>query len=136
MSWKRFEDIFPRGLEYLFKMSWRCLEDIFARRLEDVIARLLEDSWNVLKTSSELLEDVWKMSWTRFCKTPWRRLENVLKMYGQDEYIGLDQNVFWRRMTKANIFFLIKTSSSRRIFGDNMLCRLFKPMHLPVNYLR
>ena len=42
-------------------MSWKRLEDIFARRLEDVL----------------------KMSW--------RRLENV-KTYGQDEYIGLDQD--------------------------------------------
>ena len=42
-------------------MSWKRLEDIFARRLEDVL----------------------KMSW--------RHLENV-KTYGQDEYIGLDQD--------------------------------------------
>ena len=60
------------------------LEDIFARRLED-------------------LEDV--------LNTSWRGLEDVLKTYGQDEYIGLDQDVFWRRKAKANIFVLMKTSS-------------------------
>ena len=49
-------------------MSWRCLEDAFARRLED-----------------------------------------VLKTYGQDEHIGLDQDAFWRRRRI--------TSSSRRMFA-------------------
>ena len=69
-------------------MSWKHLEDIFARGLEDV-----------LKTSWRRLENV--------LKTSWRRLEDVLKTYGQDEYIGLDQDV-------------LKTSSEdvwlRRIF--------------------
>ena len=73
------------------KTSWRCLED-------------------VLRTSSKRLENVLKISWRRFCKTSWRRLENVLKTYSQDEYIGLDQDVFWRRKAEANIFVLIKTS--------------------------
>ena len=39
-----------------------------ARRLEDALKTFLQD---VLKTS-------------------WKRLEDVLKKYGQDEYIGLD----------------------------------------------
>ena len=75
---------------YLCKTSWRCLEDI-------------------LKTSSKRLEDVLKMPWRGLedvFKRPWRRLENVLKTYGQDEYIGLDQEV-------------LKTSSSRRIFAGS-----------------
>ena len=74
------------------------------------------------------LEDVLKMSW--------RRVEDVLKMYGQDEYIGLDQDVFSRRMINKNIFFIIKTSwrrfedvfwrrsekmSSRRLHQDECL---------------
>ena len=77
---------------------------------------------NALKIS---LQDVLKMSWRRFCKTSWRRLEDVLKTYGLDEYIGLDQDVFWRRKTKANIFVLIKTSSKdkneRRLDLDECL---------------
>ena len=64
----------------LSKTSWRCLEEVFARRLEDVLARRLE---GVLKTS-------------------WKRLEEVLKTYDQDEYIGLDQDVFWRRRRKTS----------------------------------
>ena len=47
-------------------------------------------------------------------KTSWRRLEDVLKTYGQDEYVGLDQDVLktpWTRKAKANIFVIIKTSS-------------------------
>ena len=86
-------------------------------RLENVLKISFQD---VLKMSSKRLEDVLKMSWRRFCKTSWRRLEDVLKTswrrledvwprriywswprrledvlktYGQDEYIGLDQDV-------------------------------------------
>ena len=66
---------------YVFKTSWRCLQDIFVRRLEDV----LQTSWRRLKTSWRCLEDVLKASW--------KRLEDVLKTYGQDEYIGVDQDV-------------------------------------------
>ena len=77
---------------YVFKTSWRCLPDVFARRLEDVLARRLED---VLKTS-----------WRRYGKTSWRCLENVLK-------------TSWRRMDKTNILVLIKTSW-RRMIDKNM----------------
>ena len=75
----RLENVLKISLQDVLKTSWRCLEDVFARRLED-----------------------------------------ILKTYGQDEYIGLDQEVlktswrvFWRRKAKANIFVLIKTSWSR-----------------------
>ena len=55
---------------------------------------------NVLKTS---LQDDLRVSWRRSCKMSWRRLDNVLKTswrrlkdvlktYGQDDYIGLDQD--------------------------------------------
>ena len=54
-----------------------------------------------------------------------RRLEDVLKTYDQDEYIDLDQDVFWRRRTKANIFVLMRTSSEddgeRRLHQDEWL---------------
>ena len=82
---------------YVFKTSWRCLQDVFARRLEDV-----------LKTSWRCFEEVLKTSWRRMdkrnilvlTKTSWRRLEDVL----------------WRRMINENIF-VFKTSSSRRMFA-------------------
>ena len=97
---------------YVLKTSWRCLEDVFARRLEDVL----------------------KTSWRRLGKTSWKRLEDVLKTYGQDEYIGLDQdvlktssddvwlrqiysswsrrlNLFWRRLLKTKTKDVLKTSS-------------------------
>ena len=84
MSWK-----------HLCKTSWRCLVDAFARRLEDV----LKTFWRCLgKTSRRFLEDDFA-----------RRLEDVLKTYGQDKYIGFDQDAR-RRMSKTNIFVLIKTS--------------------------
>ena len=62
-------------------------------RLEDV----LKMSWRrFCKTSWRRLEDVLKTSWRRLedvLKTSWKRLEDVLKTYSQDEYIGLDQDV-------------------------------------------
>ena len=58
------------------------------------------------------------MSWKRLedvLKTSWKRLEDDLKTYDQDEYVRLDEDVFvfWRRMSKANILVLIKTSWRR-----------------------
>ena len=96
MSWRRFQNV--------LKTSWRRLEDDCARRLADIFARRLED---LLKTSSKYLS---KTSWRcleDILKTSWRRLEDIW----QDEYIGLDQDVFWWRMCMVNIFVLIKTSS-------------------------
>ena len=71
-------------------MPWKRLEDILVRRVEDIL----------------------KTSWRPFCKASWKRLEDVLKTYGQDEYIRLE-DVFWSRKSKANIFVLIKTSWRR-----------------------
>ena len=58
--------------------------------LENVLKISFED---VLKTSWKRLEDVLKTSLQDVLKTSWKRLEDVLKTYGQDEYIGLDQDV-------------------------------------------
>ena len=87
-------------------MSWRCLEDVFARRLEDVLKTFWRHlgmlSWrrleNVLKTSWRCLEDVFarrledvlKMSWRHLGKTSWRRL---LKTKTKDVFIKA--NVCW-----------------------------------------
>ena len=104
MSWRRF-----------CKTSWRCLEDVFARRLEDV-----------LKTSWRRLEDVWPRRIYWFWP---RRLEDV----------------FWRRKAKANIFVLIKTSwrrlqdvfwrwrrktSSRRLHQDECLLGIIQSISM------
>ena len=70
---------FWRRLQNALKTSWRCLEDVFTRRLEDVLRYMAKTN------------------------------------------IGLDQGVFWRRKTKANIFVLIKTS-----FEDEDKRRLLK----------
>ena len=58
--------------------------------------------------SKMFLQDVLKTSWRCLEDIFGRRLEEVLKTYEQDEYIGLDQDVFWRCLTKENIFVLIK----------------------------
>ena len=86
---------------------------------------------NALKIS---LQDVLKMSWRRFCRTSWRRFEDTLKTFEnvlrtscQDAFKMLWRSledifetswrrlevVFWRPMTKTNIFALIKTSWRR-----------------------
>ena len=110
MSWKRLEDIFARRLQDVLKTFlqdflitfWRRLEDILPRRLEGVLKMSWGRFQNVLKTSWRCLENIFP-----------RRLEDVLKTYDQDEYIGLDQDILRRHMTKANIFVLIKTSWRR-----------------------
>ena len=68
---------------YVLKTSWRCLEDVFARLLEDV----LKTSWRRMNKTNILV----------LIKTSWRRLEDI----------------FWRRMTKTNTSVLIKTSWRR-----------------------
>ena len=70
-------------------MSWKRLEDIFARRLEDVLKTFWRRLEDVLKT---FVQGVLKTSWKRLEDALARRLEDVLKTYGQDEYIGLDQD--------------------------------------------
>ena len=96
-------------------------------RLEQVLKASLQD---VLKTPSKrkCLEDVFKMSWRRFCKTSWRRFEDVLKTYDQDEYIGLDQEVLKTYQQGEYIRFdqdVFKTSSDdeeeRRLHQDECL---------------
>ena len=86
MSWKRLQDIFARRVEDVFKTSWRRLSKTAWRCLEDLFPRRLG-----------------KTFWRRFGKTSWQRLEDVLKMYDQDEYIGLGQDLFktsWRILLK------------------------------------
>ena len=72
------------------KTSWRCLEDIFARRLEDIL----------------------KTSWRRMIKTNifvWRRMSKA--------NIFVLIKTSWRRLLKTKTKDAFKTSSSRRIFA-------------------
>ena len=89
--WRRIKNVCEDGkslrwrrLENVFKTSWRFLENLFVRRLEDV-----------LKTFWRRLENVFKTSWRRMTKT------NILVLI----------KTSWRGMSKANIFVLMKTSS-------------------------
>ena len=79
----------------VLKMSWRCVVDVF------------KTSWghlgNVLK---RFLQDVLKM----FCRTSWRCLEDIWPRRMYWSWSRLLEDVFWKRMTKANIFVLINTS--------------------------
>ena len=54
------------------------------------------------------------------------RLENVLKTYGQDEYIGLDQDVLKTSSEdedERRLQDVFKMSSSRRMFAGYMIHR-------------
>ena len=62
------------------------------------------------------LEDVLKMFWRRFCKTSWRRLEDVWPWRIYWSWSKRVEDVFWRRMAKTNIFVLMKASWKR--LGD------------------
>ena len=129
----RLENVLKITLQDVLKMSRRCLED------------LLKTSWRrFCKTSWRLLQNVLKTSWQDVLKTSWkrledvltRRLEDVLKTYGQDKYIGLDQDVLktssedvrlrrtyssWsRRLLKTKTKDVFKTSS-RRLRQDECL---------------
>ena len=116
MPWKRVEDVFARRLEDVLKTSWKRLENV------------LKTSWRcleeVLKTFWRRLADVLKTYWRRLDKTSWRCFENVLKtswrriedVWPRQIYWSWPrrlEDVFWRCKTKANIFVLIKMSWRR-----------------------
>ena len=76
---------------YVFKTSWRCLQDVFARRLEDV-----------LKTSWRCLEEVLKTSWRRLEDVFWRRMINKnIFVFINTSWRRLE-DVFWRRRRKIS----------------------------------
>ena len=103
---------------YVFKTSWRCLSDVFARRLENV----LKASWKRLEdVMARRLEDVW----TRRIYWSWpRRLEDVLKTSSEDVWLiriyssssRCLEDVFWRRRRKT---------SSRRLHIYWVVCPPF-----------
>ena len=117
-------DIFARRLEVLLKTSWRrfCktsrrrFEDVWprrkywswSRRLEEVFKMYSEDVWLVgicLEDAlARHLEEILKTSWRRMAKT---KILVLIKLSWRHL-----QDVFWGRLTWANIFVLIKTSSS------------------------
>ena len=66
-SWKRLEDIFERRLEDVLKMSWRCFEEIL-RRLAKTSWRRLEDLWS-RRRPRRLNQDELKTSWKLLLKT-------------------------------------------------------------------
>ena len=76
------------SLQDVLKTSWRCLEEVFARRLEDV-----------LKTSWRHLEDVWPrriyLSWPR-------RVEDVRLRRVYSSWSRRLEDVFWRWRSKTS----------------------------------
>ena len=92
------------------KTSWRCFENVLARRLEDV-----------LKTSWRRIEDVLKMSWQDVLKKSWKRLEDVWPGRIYWSWSWRLEDVFWRRISKSNIFVLIKTFWKRLHQDDCLL---------------
>ena len=62
--------------QYVFKMSWRCLQDVFVRRLEDVLKTSCRrmDNTNILVLTKMSSEDIWLI---RIYSSSSRRLEDV-----------------------------------------------------------
>ena len=136
MYWRRLEDVLKTSWQDVLKMSWRHLEDVFKtswRRLEDVLKTFLQ---GVLKTSWKHLKDVLRRRLEDIFKMSWRRLEDVWLRWIYWSWPRRLEDVFWRRMAKANMFVLIKTSwrcpedvfwrwrrktSSRRLHQDECL---------------
>ena len=125
--WKAsFQDVlktsWKRCLEDVFKTSWRRLEDALKTFLQDVLARrfeyVLKTSWrrlqNVLKTSRKGLEDVFARRLKVVLKTSWRRLQHVWPRQIYWYWSRRLEDVFWRPMTKANIFVYIQDVFWRR----------------------
>ena len=121
-SWRYLEDVLTRTASQ-FDTASKCLEDVLKTSLQDSlkpswiffeetswrIKDVLKEVQNVIKKSSRRVEDVLKTFLQDVLKMSLRRLQNIC----QDEYIHLDQDVlklYWRHMTEANIFVLIKTS--------------------------
>ena len=71
-------------------MSWKRLEEIFARRLQDVFKTSWISLESVLKTSWRYLEDVFTRRLEDVLKTSW---QDILITYDQDDYAGLNQDV-------------------------------------------
>ena len=141
---------------YVFKTSWRCLQDVFARRLEDVLKtswrRFGKRSWrcleNVLKT---LWQDVLKTSWrrleevwTRRIYWSWpRRLEDVFKTSSEDEWLIRIYSSSSRRLEdvlktsfededERRLRDVFKTSLSRRMFAGKPVCIICSTLYVVI----
>ena len=98
------------------KTFWRCLEDVFARDFEDVL------------------------------KASWRRVEDVLLIRIYWSWSRRLEDVFWRWMSKGNVFVwskrledVLKTSSEnedeRCLHQDKCLLVCYFNFHLPTVHL-
>ena len=105
----RFENVLKRSLQDVLKTSWRRVEDTlktsWRHMTKTIILVLIKTSWSWsrhLLKRYELGEYI--CLWSRL-------LQDVLKAYDQDDYIGLDQDV-------------LKTSSEDE--GERLLQGVFK----------
>ena len=117
MSWRRFEDVFKTSC----KTSWRCLEDVFTRRLEDVLKRF----------------------WRRLGKTSWRRMtktnllvliKNLANLVNLAKFLRTFflQNTSWRLLSFFIVnCMLIRLSRVWSLFSQPVLPSLssIPPLH-------
>ena len=107
-----------RRLEDVLEMSWWCLEDVFA---EDVLPRPLG---NVLKMSWRRFENVLKTSWSRMTKTIILILiktfsRRLLETHELGGYIRLDQDVLktsWRPLHQDECLLGIISNNSSQFY--------------------
>ena len=111
-SWRRLENTLKTSCKHVFKTSSRSLEGVFGRCIASTYWRRIK---NVCEDGKSLrwrrLENVFKTSW-RFLENLFvRRLEDVWPRRIYWYWSRRLEDVFWRGMSKANIFVLMKTSS-------------------------
>ena len=90
-----------KRIEYVSKMSWR---------------RVNKNSltwWYILRTSWRYLEDALTRRFEDVLKTYWRRIEDLWLRRIYSSWSRRLEDVLWRRVTKGNIFVLIKSSWRR-----------------------
>ena len=111
----RLENVLKISLQDVLKTSWRCLEDVFARRLENVLKTYGQDEYigldqDVLKTSSEdvRLRRTYS-SWSRRLEDVfWRRRRKTSSRSLQDVFIKT--NVWW--VNSSSLLLLNKTNDA------------------------
>ena len=96
--------------------------------------------------SGKHLEDMLKMTWRHFCKTPWRRLtywsrprylEDVLNTSSEDVKLRRIYSSWSRRLLKMKTKDVFKTSSSRRMFaGTTYKTLLYKNQTKPQKQIK
>ena len=88
----RLQNVLKMSSRHICENFWKCFEDVLKTYQQDVLKMSWRNLEDILKTPWKRFQDASKTFLQKVLKTSWKRLEDVLKTYGQDEYIGLEQD--------------------------------------------